>query len=145
MKVNMIVNGQSVERDVESRTLLVHFIRDELGLTGTHIECETSYCGACTVTLNGAAVKSCTMLAAQAEGGSIVTIEGIADADELHPIQEGFRQRHGLQCGFCTPGVIMSAASPRIWRPGSSSVTSIRAISPWCSAAWGLASRSCEP
>ena len=111
MKIQLTVNGRAVEHDVQPRTLLVHLLRDHEGLTGTHVGCETSYCGACTVTLDGLAVKSCTVLAAQARGKCVVTIEGLADGDDLHPIQVGFRERHGLQCGFCTPGVIMSAAA----------------------------------
>ncbi|MDX1448188.1 MAG: (2Fe-2S)-binding protein [Acidimicrobiia bacterium] len=106
----MTVNGESVSADVEPRTLLVHFIRENLNLTGTHVGCETSYCGACTVLVGGKSVKSCTMLAVQAEGADIQTIEGLADGDQMHPIQEGFWERHGLQCGYCTPGMIMSAA-----------------------------------
>jgi len=111
MKVSMSVNGSPVTADVEPRTLLVHFLRDGLGLTGTHVGCETSYCGACTVSLNGQAVLSCTMLAAQAEGATITTVEGLARNGELHPVQEGFWERHGLQCGFCTPGMIISAVT----------------------------------
>ncbi len=111
MKVSMTVNGRLVNGDVEPRTLLVHFIREELALTGTHIGCETSYCGACTVHVDGEATKSCTMLAVQAEGANIMTIEGMAKGDELHPVQEGFWERHGLQCGYCTPGMIMSGAA----------------------------------
>lgn len=107
----MTVNGRDVSADVEPRTLLVHFIREHLRLTGTHVGCETGYCGACTVHVNGKAVKSCTMFAVQAEGATITTIEGLADGGELHPVQEGFWERHGLQCGFCTPGMIMSAAA----------------------------------
>ncbi len=110
MKVSMTVNGQQVSGDVEPRTLLVHFIREELALTGTHVGCETSYCGACTIHLEGEATKSCTMLAVQAEGANITTIEGLA-GDELHPVQEGFWERHGLQCGYCTPGMIMSGVA----------------------------------
>ena len=110
MQVSMTVNGQTRSADVEARTLLVHFLRDELNLTGTHVGCETSYCGACTVTVNGRSVKSCNMLAVQAAGADVVTIEGLANG-ELHPVQEGFRERHGLQCGFCTPGMIMSAVA----------------------------------
>ncbi len=106
----MSVNGQSVSGDVEPRTLLVHFIRENLGLTGTHIGCETGYCGACTVHMNGTSIKSCSMLAVQADGADITTIEGMADGDNLHPVQEGFWERHGLQCGYCTPGMIMQAA-----------------------------------
>ena len=105
----MTVNGNDVSADVEPRTLLVHFIRENQGLTGTHVGCETSYCGACTVLVDGVTTKSCTMFAVQAEGASITTIEGIANGDELHPVQEGFWERHGLQCGYCTPGMIMSA------------------------------------
>jgi carbon-monoxide dehydrogenase small subunit len=104
------VNGRDVEGLVEPRTLLIHFIRDHLGLTGSHIGCDTSHCGACTVDLNGKSVKSCTMLAVQAEGADVTTIEGMAAADgTLHALQEGFRMMHGLQCGFCTPGMIMRA------------------------------------
>lgn len=111
MKVSMKVNGRDVSADVEPRTLLVHFIRDHLRLTGTHVGCETGYCGACTVHVNGEAVKSCTMFAVQAEGANITTIEGLARDGDLHPVQEGFWERHGLQCGFCTPGMIMSASA----------------------------------
>jgi len=105
----MTVNGKSVSADVETRTLLVHFIREQLRLTGTHVGCETGYCGACTIHLDGKAVKSCTIFAVQAEGAEIKTIEGMAQNGELHPLQEGFWERHGLQCGFCTPGMIMQA------------------------------------
>ena len=106
----MVVNGQPVDGLVEPRTLLVHFIRENLQLTGTHIGCETTHCGACTVDLNGMSVKSCTVFAVQADGAEITTIEGIANADgTLSALQEGFRQMHGLQCGFCTPGMIMRA------------------------------------
>ena len=109
MQVTMTVNGDSVTREVEPRTLLVHFLRETLSLTGTHVGCETSYCGACTVLVDGKSAKSCTMLAVQADGANLQTIEGLASDGELHPIQEGFWERHGLQCGFCTPGMIMSA------------------------------------
>lgn len=105
----MTVNGRSVGAEVEPRTLLVHFLREQLNLTGTHVGCETGYCGACTVMVDGSTVKSCTMLAVQAEGASITTIEGLAQNGQLHPVQEGFWERHGLQCGYCTPGMIMSA------------------------------------
>lgn len=105
----MTVNGRSVGAEVEPRTLLVHFLREQLNLTGTHVGCETGYCGACTVMVDGSTVKSCTMLAVQAEGASITTIEGLAQDGQLHPVQEGFWERHGLQCGYCTPGMIMSA------------------------------------
>ncbi len=106
IKVN--INGREYEREVEPRTLLVHFLREELGLTGTHIGCETTVCGACTVMLEGRTVKSCTVLAVQADGKSVETIESLASNGDLHPIQEGFWNEHGLQCGFCTPGMIMS-------------------------------------
>ncbi len=109
MQVSMTVNGSDVSGDVEPRTLLVHFIRENLRLTGTHVGCETGYCGACTIQVDGTLVKSCTMLAVQADGADVRTIEGLADGDNLHPVQEGFWERHGLQCGFCTPGMLMSA------------------------------------
>ncbi len=109
MEVSLTVNGRGVTSKVEPRTLLVHLIRESLGLTGTHVGCETGYCGACTVHVDGRAVKSCTMLAAQAEGTEVTTVEGMANG-ELHPVQEGFWERHGLQCGYCTPGMIMTAA-----------------------------------
>lgn len=108
-QVSMTVNGKSVSGDVEDRTLLVQFIRDTLQLTGTHVGCDTSQCGACVIHLNGRAVKSCTMLAAQAEGAEITTIEGLANGGDLHPVQAAFKEHHGLQCGFCTPGMIMCA------------------------------------
>ena len=108
--VTMTVNGKTVEALVEPRTLLIHFLRDELRLTGPHIGCETSHCGACTVDLDGKSVKSCTVFAVQAEGAEILTIEGVAGADgTLHALQEGFREMHGLQCGYCTPGMIVRA------------------------------------
>jgi carbon-monoxide dehydrogenase small subunit len=107
--VSMTVNGKSVSADVEPRTLLVQYLREHLGLTGTHVGCDTSQCGACVVHVNGESLKSCTMLAAQAEGADVTTIEGLANGDELHPMQEAFRENHGLQCGFCTPGMVMSA------------------------------------
>jgi aerobic carbon-monoxide dehydrogenase small subunit len=107
--VSMTVNGQAVTRDVEARTLLVDFLRQQLGLTGTHVGCDTSQCGACVVHLNGRSIKSCTMLAVQAEGAEVITIEGLARNGQLHPMQEAFREHHALQCGFCTPGMIMSA------------------------------------
>lgn len=105
----MTVNGKEVSGVVEGRTLLVQFIRDHLGLTGTHVGCDTSQCGACTVHVNGRAVKSCSLLAAHVDGSDVKTIEGLADGDVLHPMQEAFRQHHALQCGFCTPGMVMSA------------------------------------
>ena len=107
--VKMTVNGQAVEHDVPDNTLLVSFIRETLGLTGTHVGCDTSQCGACVVHVNGQSVKACTMLAAQSAGSEITTIEGIADGDELHPMQKAFHENHGLQCGYCTPGMVMSA------------------------------------
>jgi carbon-monoxide dehydrogenase small subunit len=107
--VTLSVNGQPMKQEVEARTLLVHFIRENLGLTGTHIGCDTTSCGACTILVDGKPVKSCTMFAVQAEGASIETIEGIAQDGTLHPLQEGFWEKHGLQCGFCTPGMIMCA------------------------------------
>jgi aerobic carbon-monoxide dehydrogenase small subunit len=112
MGVNIKLNVNGVEHSdtVEGRQLLVHYLRDTCGLTGTHVGCDTSSCGACTIHVNGKAVKSCTMLAAQADGKDLTTIEGLADGDNLHPLQEGFRECHGLQCGFCTPGMIMTAA-----------------------------------
>ena len=109
VSVTMTVNGQSVTRDVEPRTLLVQYLREHLGLTGTHIGCDTSQCGACVVHVNGNSVKSCTILAAQAQGAKVTTIEGLAKDGKLHPMQEAFREHHALQCGFCTPGMIMSA------------------------------------
>jgi carbon-monoxide dehydrogenase small subunit len=111
MELSMTVNGREVSADVEPRTLLVHFIRDHLRLTGTHVGCETGYCGACTVHVDGKAIKSCTMFAIQADGATVTTIEGLASDGQLHPVQEGFWERHGLQCGFCTPGMIMAAVT----------------------------------
>ena len=107
--VKLTVNGKAVAVDVEDRTLLVHLLRENLNLTGTHVGCDTSQCGACVVHMDGKAVKSCTMLAGQADGANVTTIEGIAKGDELHPMQAAFRDNHGLQCGYCTPGMIMSA------------------------------------
>ena len=109
LPVKMTINGQSVSHEVEPRLLLVHYIRETVGLTGTHVGCDTSQCGACTITMNGQAVKSCTLFAVQATGANIMTIEGLAKDGELHPIQQGFWEKHGLQCGFCTPGMIMAA------------------------------------
>ena len=107
--VTMTVNGKAASGDVEDRTLLVHFLREHLRLTGTHVGCDTSQCGACVVHVDGRAVKSCTMLAAQAEGATITTIEGLVTDGKLHPVQAAFKEHHGLQCGFCTPGMIMTA------------------------------------
>ena len=107
--ITVTVNGEKHQQEVEPRLLLVHYLREVLGLTGTHIGCDTSQCGACTVFFKGAAVKSCTMFAVQADGGDVLTVEGLATNGELHTIQEGFWEEHGLQCGFCTPGMIMSS------------------------------------
>jgi carbon-monoxide dehydrogenase small subunit len=115
--VSVTVNGVAREADVEPRTLLVYFLRETLGLTGTNVGCDTSSCGSCTVLLEGESVKSCTLLAAQVDGKAITTIEGMATDGELHPIQEAFRRNHGLQCGFCTPGMVMAAASYLIENP----------------------------
>jgi aerobic carbon-monoxide dehydrogenase small subunit len=109
MKVSITVNGTLTEHDVEPRLLLVHYLRETVGLTGTNVGCDTSSCGACTVHLNGESVKSCTVLAVQADGQDILTIEGLANGDQLHPMQEAFRDNHGLQCGYCTPGMVMAA------------------------------------
>ena len=108
-EVTLTINGESVTRTVEARTLLVHFIREDLDLTGTHIGCDTTSCGACTVLLDGRPVKSCTVFTVQADGADLETIEGLSAQGELHPLQEGFWEKHGLQCGYCTPGMIMSA------------------------------------
>lgn len=109
MEVTVTVNGARHTRDVEPRTLLVHLLREDLGLTGTHVGCESGYCGACTVLVDGVSTKACLMLAVQADGTSVRTVEGVASNGDLHPVQEGFWERHGLQCGFCTPGMIMSS------------------------------------
>ena len=109
-KITLTVNGETQSHEVEPRLLLVHFLRDTLGLTGTHVGCDTSNCGACTILVDGHAVKSCTLLAVQADGAKVTTIEGLAQNGTLHPLQEGFKEEHGLQCGFCTPGMIMTAA-----------------------------------
>jgi carbon-monoxide dehydrogenase small subunit len=109
--VSVTVNGQVREADVEPRTLLVYYLREQLGLTGTNVGCDTSTCGSCTVLLDGESVKSCSLLAAQADGREVTTIEAMADGDEMHPIQDAFHRNHGLQCGYCTPGMVMAAAS----------------------------------
>ena len=109
MRITLNVNGQAREDDVEPRMLLVHYLRDVAGLTGTHVGCESTLCGACTVLLDGRAVKSCTVLTVQADGGAVTTVEGLARDGELHPVQEGFWEEHGLQCGYCTPGMIMAS------------------------------------
>jgi carbon-monoxide dehydrogenase small subunit len=111
MELNISVNGEARRDEVEGRLLLVHYIREVAGLTGTNIGCDTSSCGACTVLVDGESVKSCTMLALQADGAEITTIEGLADGETLHPMQEAFRENHGLQCGYCTPGMVMAAVS----------------------------------
>ena len=108
LTVSMTVNGQSVSGEIEERTLLVQFLREHLKLTGTHVGCDTSQCGACVIHVDGVSIKSCTMLAIQAEGSEVVTIEGLASNGELHPMQQAFKDNHGLQCGFCTPGMVMS-------------------------------------
>jgi aerobic carbon-monoxide dehydrogenase small subunit len=110
-EITITINGEQHTRTVDARTLLVHFIRENLGLTGTHIGCDTTSCGACTVSIDGEAIKSCTVFAVQADGATIETVEGLAAGGKLHPLQEGFWERHGLQCGFCTPGMLMSARS----------------------------------
>jgi carbon-monoxide dehydrogenase small subunit len=125
MNIELSVNGVTHQSDVEPRMLLVHYLREVLGLTGTHIGCETTLCGACTVLLDGAAVKSCTVLAVQADGCHVTTIEGLSKDDKLHPVQEGFWEEHGLQCGFCTPGMIMAGAQ-LLQRHPSPSVDEIR-------------------
>ncbi len=108
-EISMVVNGRKVSGNAEGRTLLVHFLRENLGLTGTHVGCDTSQCGACVVHVDGKAMKSCTLLAAQADGSTVTTIEGLANGADLHPVQAAFKEHHGLQCGFCTPGMIMTA------------------------------------
>jgi carbon-monoxide dehydrogenase small subunit len=116
-EITVTINGEQQTRTVEARTLLVHFIRENLGLTGTHIGCDTTSCGACTVSLDGEAVKSCTVFAVQADGATIETVEGLAAGGKLHPLQEGFWEKHGLQCGFCTPGMMMSARALLVRNP----------------------------
>ena len=111
MKITVTVNGTTHESEVEPRTLLVHYVRENLGLTGTNVGCDTSSCGACSLHVNGEAVKSCTMLAVQADGTDILTIEGLAQNGEMHPMQKAFMENHGLQCGYCTPGMVMAATS----------------------------------
>jgi carbon-monoxide dehydrogenase small subunit len=108
-KISLTVNGKKVSAEIEGRTLLVQVLREKLGMTGTHVGCDTSQCGACVVHVEGKSVKSCTMLAAQADGTAVTTIEGLANGNELHPMQAAFKEHHGLQCGFCTPGMVMSA------------------------------------
>jgi carbon-monoxide dehydrogenase small subunit len=126
-QVSLTVNGRQVSVAVEDRTLLVHFLREHLGLTGTHVGCDTSQCGACVVHVDGKAVKSCSMLAAQASGSTVVTIEGLADGADLHPVQAAFKEHHGLQCGFCTPGMIMTATDMIRRHPEGLDETTVRA------------------
>ncbi|MCW0231966.1 MAG: (2Fe-2S)-binding protein [Ferrovibrio sp.] len=123
ISVTITVNGQQETRDVEPRTLLVQFLREHLQLTGTHVGCDTSQCGACVVHIDGKSVKSCTILAAQAQGAKVITIEGLAQDGKLHPMQEAFREHHALQCGFCTPGMIMSAVDLAQRNPNPSEET----------------------
>jgi aerobic carbon-monoxide dehydrogenase small subunit len=132
--IQMVVNGKPITAEVEARLLLVHFIREVLNLTGTHIGCDTTSCGACTVILNGKAIKSCTMFAVQADGGELRTVEGLAQDGKLHPIQEGFHQEHGLQCGFCTPGMMMASLALLEENPAPTE-EQIR---------WGLSSNLCR-
>ncbi len=120
VQVRIEVNGTSYDREVEARLLLVHFLREELGLTGTNVGCETSLCGACTVLIDGKSVKSCTQLAAQADGTKVTTIEGLAENGDLHPLQAAFHEEHGLQCGFCTPGMILAASDLLAGNPSPS-------------------------
>src|SRR5437764_9601369 len=127
--ISVTINGTIYEGDVDSRLLLVHWLRDALRLTGTHIGCDTSNCGACTVIVDGKAVKSCTMLAVQADGSSIETVEGLEQNNQLHPLQEGFLEEHGLQCGFCTPGMLLSSKALLASNPAPSESEIRRAIS----------------
>jgi carbon-monoxide dehydrogenase small subunit len=133
-KIALKVNGEAQEREIESRLLLVHLLREELNLTGTHIGCDTTSCGACTVLVNGRPVKSCTLFAVQAEGAEVTTVEGLAQNGNLHPIQEGFMEMHGLQCGYCTPGMMMSSVALLKDNP-SPSEEDIR---------WGLSGNLCR-
>ncbi len=126
-EVSMVVNGRQVGGVVEDRTLLVHYLREHVGLTGTHVGCDTSQCGACVVHVDGKAVKSCTMLAAQASGSTVLTIEGLANGAELHPVQAAFKEHHGLQCGFCTPGMIMAATDMIARHPEGLDEATVRA------------------
>jgi carbon-monoxide dehydrogenase small subunit len=126
-EVSLVVNGRKVSGAVEDRTLLVHFLREHLGLTGTHVGCDTSQCGACVVHVDGKAMKSCSMLAAQASGSTITTIEGLANGADLHPVQAAFKEHHGLQCGFCTPGMIMTATDMIRRHPEGLDETTVRA------------------
>jgi carbon-monoxide dehydrogenase small subunit len=127
--VKLTINGQAVEADIEPRLLLVHFIREVAGLTGTHIGCDTTSCGACTVLMDGVPAKSCTLLAVQADGAAVATVEGLEQGGVLHPVQEGFFQEHGLQCGFCTPGMMMTATALLARTPNPSEAEIRQAIS----------------
>jgi aerobic carbon-monoxide dehydrogenase small subunit len=127
--ITVTVNGQTYTQEVESRLLLVHLIRENLDLTGTHIGCDTTNCGACTISMNGRTVKSCTVFAVQANGATLETIEGVAQGGQLHPLQEGFWEKHGLQCGYCTPGMIMSAKHLLAQNPDPSEIEIRQAIS----------------
>jgi len=127
--VKLTINGQAVEADIEPRLLLVHFIREVAGLTGTHIGCDTTSCGACTVLVDGVPAKSCTLLAVQADGAAVATVEGLEQGGVLHPVQEGFFQEHGLQCGFCTPGMMMTATALLARTPNPSEAEIRQAIS----------------
>ena len=129
MKIHVTVNGQAHDVEVETRTLLVHFLRENLGMTGTHIGCDTTNCGACTVLLNGRPVKSCTVFAVQADGMSVATVEGLEKDGKLDPVQEGFHEEHGLQCGFCTPGMMITAAALLAANPDPSELQIRQAIS----------------
>ena len=129
MQIQLSVNGKSYERDVEPRRLLVHFLREDLGLTGTNIGCDTSQCGSCTVLMNGLAVKSCTVLAVQADGRDVMTVEGLEKDGKLDPVQEGFFQEHGLQCGYCTPGMMMTSHALLKSNPNPSEADIRQAIS----------------
>ncbi len=126
-EVSLTVNGRRVSASVEDRTLLVHFLREHVGLTGTHVGCDTSQCGACVVHVDGKAVKSCSMLAAQASGSDVMTIEGLANGGELHPVQAAFKEHHGLQCGFCTPGMIMTTVDMIARHPEGLDEATVRA------------------
>jgi carbon-monoxide dehydrogenase small subunit len=126
-EISMVVNGRKVSGNAEGRTLLVHFLRENLGLTGTHVGCDTSQCGACVVHVDGKAMKSCSMLAAQADGSTVTTIEGIANGADLHPVQAAFKEHHGLQCGFCTPGMIMTATDMIRRHPNGLDEATVRA------------------
>ena len=125
-KVTLTVNGRPVSRECDDRTLLVHFIRDQLGLTGTHVGCDTTQCGACVIHMDGRSVKSCSVLAVQASGSAITTIEGLASQGELHPVQAAFKEHHGLQCGFCTPGMVMAAVDMTSRRGGGLDEATVR-------------------